>query len=163
PMPSVKTTLALSAAALALVGAPRPLHAQAPAADQPAAEPPAEAPKPATAEPAPAPAAQPAPPTSAAPAPTPAKAEANAATEPRPKAAPGPAAEAEHQPSSWFAREPLKLTAGTGSRRFAVTFYGFIEADFIHDSTRSYNDSIGNSLVARKDTYDGNVGRTMFS
>lgn len=168
PMPSVKTTLALSAATLALLGATRPSHAQAPAADQPAAqpatEPPAEASPAAPAQPTPAPAPTAEPTPTPAPATTPTRA-APTAVEPKPEAAP-PAAgagEAEQQTSSWFARAPLKLTAGTGSRRFALTFYGFIEADFIHDSTRSYNDSIGNSLVAREDTYDGNVGRTMFS
>jgi len=41
--------------------------------------------------------------------------------------------------------------------------YGFVEADFIADSTRSYGDSIGSSLVARSDTYKGRAGRTQFS
>ena len=71
--------------------------------------------------------------------------------------------EAANQPTSWFARTPLTLTAGTGAQRFSVTFYGFVEADFINDSTRSYNDAIGSSLVARKETYEGRVGRTQFS
>jgi hypothetical protein len=66
-------------------------------------------------------------------------------------------------PPSWFSRTPLTLSSGTGKNRFAVTFYGFIEADFINDSTRSYGDAIGNSLVARKETYEGQVGRTQFS
>jgi hypothetical protein len=64
---------------------------------------------------------------------------------------------------SWFARAPLTLAIGQGSGRWAVTFYGFIEADYITDSTRSYNDAIGANLVARDDTYEGRVGRTQFS
>jgi len=32
-----------------------------------------------------------------------------------------------------------------------VTLYGFVEADLIYDTTRSYNDSIGSALVARKE------------
>lgn len=73
------------------------------------------------------------------------------------------AREEESQSPSWFARTPLTLSSGTGDQRFAVTFYGFIEADFINDSTRSYNDAIGSALVARKETYDGRVGRTQFT
>jgi hypothetical protein len=52
---------------------------------------------------------------------------------------------------------------GEGERKWAVTFYGFVEADFIFDTTRSYNDSIGSALVARSETYDGRVGRTQVS
>jgi hypothetical protein len=55
------------------------------------------------------------------------------------------------------------LAAGEGARRWPVTLYGFVEADFIFDTTRSYNDSIGNALVARSDTYDGRTGRTQSS
>ena len=44
-----------------------------------------------------------------------------------------------------------------------MTFYGFVEADFIGDSTRSYNDAIGSALVAHSYTYAGTVGRSQFS
>jgi hypothetical protein len=44
-----------------------------------------------------------------------------------------------------------------------VTFYGFVEADYIVDSTRSYNDAIGSSLVQHSYVYEGTVGRTQFS
>lgn len=71
--------------------------------------------------------------------------------------------EAAPAPTSWFDRTPLTLASGTGAHRFAVTFYGFIEADFITDTTRSYNDGIGSALVAREETYEGQVGRTQFS
>jgi len=39
----------------------------------------------------------------------------------------------------------LSLTVGVGeaANRWAVTLYGFVEADLIYDTTRSYNDSIG--------------------
>ena len=66
-------------------------------------------------------------------------------------------------PQSWFARPPLSVTVGHGDRRWELTIYGFVEADAINDSTRSYSDSIGSSLVARNETYAGQVGRTQFS
>jgi hypothetical protein len=59
-------------------------------------------------------------------------------------------------PKSWFYREPLRLEIGN---RLAITWYGVIQADFIYDTTRSYGDTIGSSLVAREDTYEGTVGR----
>ncbi|MEO6602609.1 MAG: hypothetical protein ABIQ16_22185 [Polyangiaceae bacterium] len=73
------------------------------------------------------------------------------------------AAEAETNDVSWFERAPLTLSIGEGKKRWALTFYGFLEADFITDSTRSYSDSIGSSIVARSDTYAGRVGRSQFS
>jgi hypothetical protein len=66
-------------------------------------------------------------------------------------------------PASWFARAPLTVGVGQGGARWAMTFFGFVEADTIWDSTRSYNDAIGDTLVARSDTYDGRVGRAQFS
>jgi len=64
---------------------------------------------------------------------------------------------------SWFARAPLTLAVGEGAQQFKVTIFGFVEADAIFDTTRSYNDAIGSALVARSDTYDGRTGRTQFS
>lgn len=64
---------------------------------------------------------------------------------------------------SWFTRPPLSLSVGEGDRGWRVTLYGFVEADAINDSTRSYVDAIGNSLVVRNETYEGKVGRTQFS
>jgi hypothetical protein len=78
---------------------------------------------------------------------------------PRPIEAPP----AEAAPASWFARPPLRLTVGEGARKWTVTLYGFVEADAIYDTTRSYGDAIGSSLVAQSQTYDGRVGRTQFS
>jgi hypothetical protein len=65
--------------------------------------------------------------------------------------------------SDWFARPSIRVTAGDGDRQWSMTFYGFVEADYIFDSTRSYHDAIGGSLVARSDTYDGRASRTQFS
>ncbi|HEY5281209.1 MAG TPA: hypothetical protein VIM14_00325, partial [Polyangia bacterium] len=65
--------------------------------------------------------------------------------------------------TSWFARPSLTLSAGEGAQKFRVTIYGFVEADYIFDTTRSYDDAIGSSLVARSDTYDGRTGRSQFS
>ena len=90
---------------------------------------------------------------------------ATAAVPPTPAPAPLPAAKSppESLPTSWFARPPLTLVVGEGARQFKLTFYGFVEADFIYDTTRSYDDAIGSSLVARKETYNGNHSRSQFS
>jgi len=65
--------------------------------------------------------------------------------------------------ASWFARPALTISAGPGDRAWTATLYGFVEADAIVDSTRSYADSIGSALVARDETYAGRVGRTQLS
>ncbi len=70
---------------------------------------------------------------------------------------PVPAAEESVEvPRSWFARDPIALELGD---RLTATWYGVVEVNFIYDTTRSYGDSIGMSLVARGDTYEGTVGR----
>jgi hypothetical protein len=64
---------------------------------------------------------------------------------------------------SWFDRPSLTIGVGEGSKRWSLTLFGFVEADFIYDSTRSYDDAIGGSLVARRDTYAGRSGRSQLS
>jgi hypothetical protein len=64
---------------------------------------------------------------------------------------------------SWFERPPLTLRAGEGPARWSLTFFGFVEADGIWDSTRSYDDAIGDTLVARGDTYEGHAARAQLS
>jgi hypothetical protein len=46
--------------------------------------------------------------------------------------------------------------------KWATTFYGFVEADSIYDSTRSLNDLGGNALIARPDTTAGDNSRWQF-
>ncbi len=73
---------------------------------------------------------------------------------PRPtRAAETPAVEA---PRSWFYRDPISFKLG---KRVTLTWYGEVQANLIYDTTRSYGDTIGSSLVAREDTYEGTVGR----
>ena len=149
PTPGAAKFIAPLAFALAFMGA-RPALAQGESAqpDEPAPAAPASEPT-APAEPA----------------------EPAAPLEPGPKvkaeASPVPAvAQAEAEPAvdnSWYERAPLTLSIGEGKRKWALTFYGFVEADFITDSTRSYSETIGGSLVARSDTYAGKVGRSQFS
>jgi hypothetical protein len=62
-----------------------------------------------------------------------------------------------------FTRTPLKVTVGTPNSAWSFTLFGIVQADYIADSTRSYDEPIGPALVARSDTYEGTVGRTMFS
>jgi hypothetical protein len=69
----------------------------------------------------------------------------------------------EEDQGSWFARAPLSFSVGHGAHKWTLTAYGFVEVDYIFDSTRSYDDSIGSALVARSDTYAGTVGRSQFS
>jgi hypothetical protein len=72
-------------------------------------------------------------------------------------------AQAAEVPESWFSRPPLTITVGRGAKTWHATIYGFIQVDAMQDSTRSYADSIGSSIVARNETYAGQVGRTQFS
>jgi hypothetical protein len=65
--------------------------------------------------------------------------------------------------AAWFARPRLALTVGEGARGFKLRFFGFLEADYMTDTTRSYDDSMGSSLVARTDTFENHHGRTQFS
>jgi hypothetical protein len=65
--------------------------------------------------------------------------------------------------NSWFDRPPLTASVGSGAKKLSLTLYGFLEADVINDTTRSYGDAIGSSLVARSETYAGRVGRSQFS
>jgi hypothetical protein len=62
-----------------------------------------------------------------------------------------------------FTRTPLKVTVGPPNNAWSFTLFGIVQADYIADSTRSYDEPIGPALVARSDTYEGTVGRTMFS
>jgi hypothetical protein len=83
-----------------------------------------------------------------------------------PRPGESPAANAgveEEEEASWFARAPLAFSVGRGAQKWTLTAYGFVEVDYIFDSTRSYDDSIGGALVARSDTYAGRVGRSQFS
>jgi hypothetical protein len=52
---------------------------------------------------------------------------------------------------------------GEADRSFKLRFFGFLQVDYMTDSTRSYDDSMGTSLVARTDTYENHHGRTQFS
>ena len=64
--------------------------------------------------------------------------------------------------TSWFTRTPLKVAFGAGDKTWSFTLFGTIQADYIVDTTRSYNDYIGQQVVARTDTYEGTTGRTQF-
>jgi hypothetical protein len=90
----------------------------------------------------------------------PSGASANAPTTPEPAAISSTVGAPE---VSWFARAPLTLSAGEATQKFKVTIFGLVEADYIFDTTRSYDDAIGSSLVARSDTYEGRTGRSQFS
>ena len=65
--------------------------------------------------------------------------------------------------AAWFARPRLALTVGEPSRSFKLRFFGLLQVDYMTDSTRSYDDSMATSLVARTDTFENHNGRTQFS
>jgi hypothetical protein len=151
----VAHTVLATALAVAFAATARPARAQDSATPAPPT-PPAEGTPPAEAAPAaPAPALAPAPAPALPHAPPPEGTAVPAPSAPAPGANP--------LTESWFDRAPLTLTIGAEGRRWSVTFYGFVEADYIADTTRSYNDAIGSALVARTDVYQGTVGRTQFS
>ena len=70
---------------------------------------------------------------------------------------------AELSGAAWFARPRLGVSVGEPSRSFKLRFFGFLQVDYLTDTTRSYDDTMGMSLVARTDTYENQHGRTQFS
>ncbi|MES1206883.1 MAG: hypothetical protein ABUS79_13180 [Pseudomonadota bacterium] len=52
---------------------------------------------------------------------------------------------------SWFYVPPLEFGLGTGNRRWGLQFYGFVELDIVHDSTRGFNESLGNGIIPRRE------------
>ena len=46
--------------------------------------------------------------------------------------------------------------------KFSATFYGFVEADFIFDSTQSLNDLAGNATIAKSGSFAANHDRMTF-
>jgi hypothetical protein len=157
--------LALTATVLVFAGSADLVRADEPSSSDPsaAAEGPAQAsPAPLQPVPAPAPMAEPMPaPAVPAPAPVPAPAAP-------PVPAPTAAATVDTPPvelsgAEWFARPRLSLSVGGPGRTFKLRFFGFLEADYMADTTRSYDDSMGTALVARTDTYENHHGRTQFS
>ena len=154
PRKSLLATFALVALA---AGAARAQTNDAPpagAADAPPAAPLPPAAVPPPAPPAPPPA--PLPPAAVAPPPAPVVVSGAASPEGTPSAGP-------NFEQTWFTRTPLKMSLGSGDQIWSITFFGTIEADYLSDSTRSYNEIIGRDIVARSDTYEGTIGRTQFS
>jgi hypothetical protein len=79
---------------------------------------------------------------------------------------PSPAPAAAPRPGPSFASKSL-LPAALPSppsvlSRFSAIFYGFVEADFIRDSTQSFNDVAGNGTIARSGSFSANNDRLTF-
>src|SRR5262245_9275749 len=158
PRKSILAALALVTLAAGSARAQTPTNETPPAgaveATPPAPPPP---PPPAALAPVPAPSPPPAPPLA-----PPAQVPANGGSR-QPEGNVEPNGAGPNFESTWFTRTPLKITLGAGENTWSIAFFGTIEADYITDSTRSYNEIIGGNLVARGDTYEGTVGRTQFS
>ncbi len=74
------------------------------------------------------------------------------------------------QSTGYRAPDATSLVVG----KWSTTLYGFAEMDLINDSTQSFSDTAGNTVIARRngvpplpaneqDTYPGNHGRTQMS
>jgi hypothetical protein len=72
---------------------------------------------------------------------------------PRPQASPPPSAV-----NPWFVRPSIVVTSG-GAAQWKLTIYGFVEADAMRDSTRSFNDGINGNVVAHIETQAGDNPR----
>jgi hypothetical protein len=85
------------------------------------------------------------------------------AAEPPPPAATPPAEPAPPKPApSWFTRPAYTIGVGDGGKwKFKV--YGFAELDVFNDSTRTYQEPMGQALIPRNGTQGGNEGRTIMS
>jgi hypothetical protein len=57
---------------------------------------------------------------------------------------------------------PAPTTALAVLARFSATLYGFVEADFIHDSSQCFGDLAGNAAIARSGSYAANNDRMIF-
>ncbi|WP_394850539.1 hypothetical protein LZC95_24165 [Pendulispora brunnea] len=64
---------------------------------------------------------------------------------------------------SEFARSPYTVRIGSDANEWRISIYGFVEFNIMHDSTRSYNDSAGSTVIQREDTLAGQKGRTTFT
>jgi hypothetical protein len=179
----MKLRTVASISLLILGGAPaalaQPAPATAPASGGPAGD--SATPAPAAASPDPALAASP-PPAAAAPvapasastgAPPAPAAPASEGTEHKPAAAEftslrlmrdkGIITQAEYESALKDLGETSGLRAADGNTfvlgKWSTTLYGFVEADSIYDTTRSFNDTAGNGLVARPGTQAGDNPR----
>lgn len=80
-----------------------------------------------------------------------------------PKSTTATAAPLSEEEQSWFYRPSLTGTFGKGDKALSVTLYGFVQADAMYDTTRSFNDAIGPTVVAPTYSLAGKEGRAQFS
>src|SRR5262244_1831494 len=58
---------------------------------------------------------------------------------------------------------PIQVGPVPIQTKWTTTFYGFIEAQFISDSTESFNETAGNTAIMRPGTYAGTHQRLTIS
>lgn len=79
----------------------------------------------------------------------------------------GTLSDAEFESAVKDLRDSTGLKAPDGTTlvvsKFALTMYGFIQANAIYDTTESFTEQIGNGLVAKPTTYAGTHDRFQFS
>ncbi|WP_437730437.1 hypothetical protein [Sorangium sp. So ce1335] len=136
-------------------------HAQGPAPAG-AQTPPGAAPPPAAAAPAQPAAAAPAPPSAdAGMTQLPTGTQAPATPPPPPDAAPAAAAPPPAPPAE--ATKPAAPATVPVIAKWKATVYGMAEFNIMHDSTQSFGESVGATVIQREDTYAGSHGRTHFT
>jgi hypothetical protein len=52
---------------------------------------------------------------------------------------------------SWFYVPPMEFTMGPANWLWSIQFYGFAELDAINDSTRGFNEGLGNGVIPRNE------------
>ena len=62
----------------------------------------------------------------------------------------------------WFDRAPLVLSTG-GESPWKLTIYGFAEADYMEDSTRSFNDGLNSNVLQHTGTQGYDYSRGQFT
>ncbi|WP_437630221.1 hypothetical protein [Sorangium sp. So ce854] len=135
-------------------------HAQGPAPAG-AQAPPGVAPPPAAAAPAQPAAAPDAQPAGAGMTQLPTGTQAPATPPPPPGGAPAASAPPPAPPAE--ATKPAGPAAVPVSSRWKATVYGMVELNIMHDSTQSFGESVGATVIQREDTYAGSHGRTHFT
>ncbi|MDP9035766.1 MAG: hypothetical protein M3O50_13260 [Myxococcota bacterium] len=63
----------------------------------------------------------------------------------------------------WFVRTPYEMKLGEGKEQWKLQVYGFAEADFMADSTRSFADGQNAAVIARNSSANGNNTRLQFT
>ncbi len=82
---------------------------------------------------------------------------------PPPPLPPPPMVEAPMPPTAGPLPPPPPAPKANVSAKFSTDIYGFVEFDSIFDSTQSFQEIAGNTIIGKKGTFTGDHGRTTYS